>query len=543
MPYAAHSVTSTRWPGAWRGDCARVASKRGTPSRSNSELARSGRNVLRRDLSRCRRRAHRALLRPQGVGYILRRPNVKRSSPPPLRPPGLLAKPHLRCEDLPGLEWVAVGGDRTDGHLAPTTSRSRLGRERAASPRSRQSSRRAALVAYTSAPRRTRRCRALAPDDHRRDPTARRHAGESRRARDDHGCPGRAWHRHVGGAVGAGLQPHRDPPHRRVGPGRVLAAMLDDGLSAGQGSTFFLTSLLDHPTTSRSCTHRSCRSSARWCGRSAAAVGERCAAIGIEIARSFGSTEHPSITGPHHGAARQARDHGWNCYPASRYVWSTTTAKTSRSVCRARSGAEGRTSSSDTPTRSRPSGIQRRRWFMPATSAPRRRRLPDDHGPQRRTSSSAAAENISAQEIEELLVRMQHVSEVAVRRGARRPPGEVACAFLRMQPGEPAPDLGRYGLSSDAAGIARQKWPDHVRSSTTSAHCERESAEVRCCAGSYAGRGGCRATLRCERMLHPLKVVPLCWSRRDTAGPEIVRGTLARRPRRPSLASYEAAQP
>ena len=30
-------------------------------------------------------------------------------------------------------------------------------------------------------------------------------------------------------------------------PGRVLQAMLDDGLSAGQGSTFFLTSLLDHP--------------------------------------------------------------------------------------------------------------------------------------------------------------------------------------------------------------------------------------------------------------------------------------------------------
>jgi acyl-CoA synthetase (AMP-forming)/AMP-acid ligase II len=73
-------------------------------------------------------------------------------------------------------------------------------------------------------------------------------------------------------------------------------------------------------------------------------------------------------------------------------------------------------------------------------------------------------ENISAQEIEELLARMQHVSEVAVVAAPDARLGEVACAFLRMQPGEPAPELAAIRAHLEAAGIARQKWPEHVRS-------------------------------------------------------------------------------
>ena len=74
-------------------------------------------------------------------------------------------------------------------------------------------------------------------------------------------------------------------------------------------------------------------------------------------------------------------------------------------------------------------------------------------------------ENVSAQEVEELLVRMPDVAEVAVVAAPDARLGEVACAFFRMQPGHAAPDLAEVrGVSRPGAGIARQKWPEHLRS-------------------------------------------------------------------------------
>jgi acyl-CoA synthetase len=61
-------------------------------------------------------------------------------------------------------------------------------------------------------------------------------------------------------------------------------------------------------------------------------------------------------------------------------------------------------------------------------------------------------------------MRMQHVSEVAVVAVPDARLGEVACAYFRMQPGEPAPELAAIRAHLDAAGIARQKWPEQVRS-------------------------------------------------------------------------------
>ena len=42
--------------------------------------------------------------------------------------------------------------------------------------------------------------------------------------------------------------------------------------------------------------------------------------------------------------------------------------------------------------------------------------------------------------------------------------GEVACAFFRMQPGHAAPELPAVRTYLEHAGIARQKWPEHLRS-------------------------------------------------------------------------------
>ncbi len=73
-------------------------------------------------------------------------------------------------------------------------------------------------------------------------------------------------------------------------------------------------------------------------------------------------------------------------------------------------------------------------------------------------------ENVSAQEVEEILARMPDVAEVAVVAAPDRRLGEVACAYFRMQPGHQAPDLAGMRSYLERAGIARQKWPEHLRS-------------------------------------------------------------------------------
>jgi non-ribosomal peptide synthetase component E (peptide arylation enzyme) len=73
-------------------------------------------------------------------------------------------------------------------------------------------------------------------------------------------------------------------------------------------------------------------------------------------------------------------------------------------------------------------------------------------------------ENISALEVEEQLVRIPGVAEVAVVAAPDDRLGEHGCAFLRMQPDAgPAPDLTGVRAQLEAAGLARQKWPEDVR--------------------------------------------------------------------------------
>ena len=71
--------------------------------------------------------------------------------------------------------------------------------------------------------------------------------------------------------------------------------------------------------------------------------------------------------------------------------------------------------------------------------------------------------NISAAEIEELLVRMPGVAEVAVVAAPDPRLGEYACAFVRPRPGELAPDLESVRLHLESTGLARPKWPEELR--------------------------------------------------------------------------------
>ena len=72
-------------------------------------------------------------------------------------------------------------------------------------------------------------------------------------------------------------------------------------------------------------------------------------------------------------------------------------------------------------------------------------------------------ENISAAEVEELLQRMPGVTECAVVAAPDARLGEHACAFVRLQPGYDAFDLDSVRAHLQAAGLARQKFPEDLR--------------------------------------------------------------------------------
>ena len=72
-------------------------------------------------------------------------------------------------------------------------------------------------------------------------------------------------------------------------------------------------------------------------------------------------------------------------------------------------------------------------------------------------------ENVSAAEVEEILVRMPDVAEVAVVAAPDDRLGEIGCAHFRMLNSAPAPDLPAIRSALESAGLAKQKWPELVR--------------------------------------------------------------------------------
>jgi acyl-CoA synthetase len=72
-------------------------------------------------------------------------------------------------------------------------------------------------------------------------------------------------------------------------------------------------------------------------------------------------------------------------------------------------------------------------------------------------------ENISALEVEEQLLRLPGVAEAAAVAAPDERLGEHVCALVRLTPGAPAPDLTAAKSQFERAGLARQKWPEELR--------------------------------------------------------------------------------
>jgi acyl-CoA synthetase (AMP-forming)/AMP-acid ligase II len=273
---------------------------------------------------------------------------------------------------------------------------------------------------------------------------------------------------HAMGMIGAALLPliKGHPIHviDRWDPERVLAIMLEADLSSGAGSPYFLTSLFDAPGFSPEHARRLER-----IGLGGApvpgALGDRAESLGISTVRSYGSTEHPTTSGGRQTDPAPRRKYtdgalldgceirivdpdggdvpngqpGEILSRGAELFWGYTDPElTGRAI-----DAQGWYHTEDV-------GVLDAGGFLTITD-------------RKKDIIIRGGENISAAEVEELLVRIPGVAEVAVVAAPDERLGERACAFFRMAAGDSAPTLPELRAHLDRAGLARQKWPEQIR--------------------------------------------------------------------------------
>jgi acyl-CoA synthetase len=230
--------------------------------------------------------------------------------------------------------------------------------------------------------------------------------------------------------------------------------MRDQRLSMGGGATYFVTSLLDHPDFTDE--HLALMPIAGMGGSPVpVAVTERLTRLGITCFRSYGSTEHPSITSSGIDDPEPKRLATDGCAMPGVEI---------------RLGEDGEISSRGpdlclgyTDPSLTAAAFDDEGWYRTGDVG-----ILDDEGYLTITDRVSdviirGGENVSAQEVEELLMGLGAVAEVSVVAAPDERFGEHAAAILRMLPDEPAPSLADIRQHLAAAGLAKQKWPESVR--------------------------------------------------------------------------------
>ncbi len=236
-------------------------------------------------------------------------------------------------------------------------------------------------------------------------------------------------------------------------PGRVLELIERDGLSIGGGPPYFVTSVLDHPD----CTPDHIRHfTTVGLGGSTvpAAVTRRLADLGMFVFRSYGSTEHPSITGSRRSA------------PEDKRLFTDGDARPGVEI---RLGPDGEIFSrgpdlclgyTDDSLTER--AFDADGWYRTGDIG-----VLDEDGYLTITDRKAdviirGGENISALEVEEVLLAMPAVVEAVVVAAPDDRLGERAAAVLRVRDGHDMPTLDEVRDHFKAAGAAVQKWPEEL---------------------------------------------------------------------------------
>jgi acyl-CoA synthetase (AMP-forming)/AMP-acid ligase II len=246
-------------------------------------------------------------------------------------------------------------------------------------------------------------------------------------------------------------------------PREVLRLIESEDLNSAGGAPFFLTSLLDDPRCGDVHLER-----LHFQGMGGApiprAVVDRATRLGLTVFSKYGSTEHPSITGCNYddpldkrlssngrpmpgneirlvdpegrevkpGEPGEILSRGPECFLG--YTDSTLTAKVF--------DADGWYHTGDI-------GVLDLDGYLSITD-----RIAD--------VIIRGGENISAAEIEEILLSLAGVAEVAVVAAPDPRMGEHAAAFVRMVGDHRVPDLHDVQRQLEAAGLARQKWPEEL---------------------------------------------------------------------------------
>jgi acyl-CoA synthetase len=237
-------------------------------------------------------------------------------------------------------------------------------------------------------------------------------------------------------------------------PSLVLSLMAEEGVGFGGGPAYFITSLLDHPDFTGD--HLQYM---RYLGLGGSAIPatltRRLTDLGLVVTRSYGSTEHPSITGSSPTAA-----------PEKRLLTDGA----------ARGGVEIRLASDGEILSRGPDlclgylddelsakAFDDDGWYHTGDIG-----VLDDDGYLTITDRKSdviirGGENISAIEVEETLLAMPEVAEAVVVAAPDERFGERVVAVLRIRAGHEMPRLDGVRAHFEAAGMARQKWPEDLR--------------------------------------------------------------------------------
>ncbi len=237
-------------------------------------------------------------------------------------------------------------------------------------------------------------------------------------------------------------------------PGRVLALMESDGLSIGGGPPYFVTSLLDHPDCTDA--HRNLLTTCGLGGSTVpVAVTRRLADLGIFVFRSYGSTEHPSIT----GSGPDAPEHKRLCTDGTpRPGVEIKLTEDGEILSRGPDLCLGYTDPGLTAAMFDEDG-----WYHTGDIG-----VLDEDGYLTITDRKAdviirGGENISAVEVEEVLLGMPQVVEAVVVAAPDERLGERVAALLRIRSGCAVPALAEVRAHFEAEGVARQAWPEELR--------------------------------------------------------------------------------
>jgi acyl-CoA synthetase (AMP-forming)/AMP-acid ligase II len=186
-----------------------------------------------------------------------------------------------------------------------------------------------------------------------------------------------------------------------------------------------------------------------------AAVAERASRLGIEVYRSYGSTEHPSITGSYLDEPAIKR------YTTDGHVLPGVEIRlddeTGEILSRGPDLFVGYTDPALTASVFDGDG-----WYRTGDVG-----VLDADGYLTITDRVAdfiirGGENISAQEVEELVARMDAVAEVSVVAEPDDRLGERAAAVVRVRDGMAVPTLADVRDHLAGAGLAKQKWPEAI---------------------------------------------------------------------------------